>query len=432
MTEDVQRLVRLDGEPEPLIGLRVHAGRMLYPRICPSRSLDRTIQYEAAVDGMARMKRLLVIVGAVVLVDTMFYAALTPLLPHYAEQLGLSKAGAGLLAGAYAVGALAGGIPAGMLASRFGVKPTILFGLGGMIATTVLFGFAHTEWLLDSARFLQGFASSCSWTAGLAWLVADAPAESRGRLIGSAVGAAIFGAMLGPVIGGVASVTSTEATFGGVACLGFLLAAAAVATPSLHRPRRQSVYWLVRALGSRRMVASIWLVAVPALAFGTLNVLGPLRLHVLGLSAVAIGAVWLVGAGLEATAGPFIGHLSDRRGRLLPLSAGLLGAGVLFALFPVLDARSWLFVPAIVACSFALGSFWAPAMAMASDEAEATGLDYAWGFTLINVAWAPGQIVGAAGGGALAELTSDSVPYLALAALCALTLAALWRSASSL
>src|SRR5439155_22495805 len=181
----------------------------------------------------------------------MFYAALTPLLPHYAEELGLSKASAGLLAGAYALGALAAGIPSAVLASRFGVKPTILFGLGGMIATTALFGFAESEWLLDTARFLQGFASACSWTAGLAWLVADSPAASRGRLIGTAMGAAIFGAMLGPVFGGIASVTSTEATFGGVACLGFVLVAAALATPSLHAAKRQSVSLLFGALRSR-------------------------------------------------------------------------------------------------------------------------------------------------------------------------------------
>ena len=369
------------------------------------------------------MKRLLVLVGAIVLVDTMFYAALTPLLPHYAQELGLSKASAGVLAAAYAVGALAGGIPSGMLASRFGVKPTILVGLGGMIVTTALFGFAQSEWLLDTARFLQGFASACSWTAALAWLIADAPSGARGRLIGSAMGAAIFGAMLGPAIGGLASVTSTEATFGGVACLGFVLAAAAAAMPAKHSARRQPVSLLFGSLRDRRMAASIWFVAVPALAFGTINVLGPLRLHVLGLGAVAIGAVWLVGAGLEATAAPFIGHLSDRRGRLLPLRAGLVGAGICFLLFPLLDARWWLFVPGIVACSLALGTFWAPAMSMTSDAADAMGLDYAFGFALINLAWAPGQVAGAAGGGVLAQLTSDTVPYL--------TLAALWRSASS-
>ena len=378
------------------------------------------------------MRRLLVLVGAVVLVDTMFYAALTPLLPHYSEELGLTKAGAGILAGAYAVGALVGGIPAGILATRFGVKRTLIVGLSGMIVTTALFGFAKSEWLLDSARFLQGFSSACSWTAALSWLVADAPADRRGRLIGTAMGAAIFGAMLGPVIGGIASLTSPEATFGGVACLGFVLAAAAAATPSRHPARRQPVSQLFDALENRRVRASVGFVALPAAAFGTINVLGPLRLHDLGLAAATIGAVWLVGAAFEAVQAPLVGHVSDRRGRLLPLRAGLLGAGTCLALFPLLDERWWLFVPAIIACSSALGAFWAPAMSLASDEADAIGLDYAFGFALINLAWAPAQIVGAAGGGALAELTSDAVPYLVLAALCALTLAALWRSPSSL
>jgi len=70
-------------------------------------------------------------------------------------------------------------------------------------------------------------------------------------------------------------------------------------------------------------------------------------------------------------------------------------------------------------------------MSLLSDEAERTGLDYAFGFTLVNMAWAPAQIGGAAGGAALAELTSDAVPYLTVCGLCVLTLAFLWRSASS-
>jgi len=89
----------------------------------------------------------------------MFYAALTPLLPHYAQDLGLSKAGAGVLAGSYAFGALFAGIPAGIVATRVGVKPTLLVGLAGMTVTTALFGLAESEWLLDTARFLQGAAS---------------------------------------------------------------------------------------------------------------------------------------------------------------------------------------------------------------------------------------------------------------------------------
>jgi len=45
------------------------------------------------------MRRLLLLVSALVWVDTMLYAALTPLLPHFARSLHLSKAGAGVLVG---------------------------------------------------------------------------------------------------------------------------------------------------------------------------------------------------------------------------------------------------------------------------------------------------------------------------------------------
>ena len=51
---------------------------------------------------------------------------------------------------------------------------------------------------------------------------------------------------------------------------------------------------------------------------------------------------------------------------------------------------------------------------------------------LVNLAWAPGQTLGAVGGGALAHATRDTVPYLALAAVCALTLLALWRFHASI
>src|SRR5918996_3863260 len=151
------------------------------------------------------MRRLLLLVGAIVFVDTMFFAALTPLLPEYAEDLNLSKAGAGLLAAAYPLGGLVGGIPGGIAAARLGVRPTVLIGLAGMAVTTLTFGLADSIWLLDTARFLQGVASSFSWTAGLAWLVAAARPDRRGQTIGAAMGAAIFGALFGPVIGGVAS-----------------------------------------------------------------------------------------------------------------------------------------------------------------------------------------------------------------------------------
>jgi MFS family permease len=89
----------------------------------------------------------------------------------------------------------------------------------------------------------------------------------------------------------------------------------------------------------------------------------------------------------------------------------------------------------IVVTFFALGAFWAPAMALLSDASEDAGLDMALAFSISNLAWALGHVVGSGAGGAIADATADAVPYAMLAALSAVTLAgviSLGRRASGL
>ena len=167
----------------------------------------------------------------------------------------------------------------------------------------------------------------------------------------------------------------------------------------------------------REILVSIWFVLLPALLFGVLNVLAPLRLDVLGLSALAIGFTWLVSASFEALLAPAVGRISDRRGRIVPLRVGLVGAAATTAVLPWIN-RGWLMAAFVVLAACAFGTFWTPAMSMVADQAEAIGLDYAYGFALINLAWAPGAAVGAALGGAAARATSDATVYLTLSGLC--------------
>jgi MFS family permease len=372
------------------------------------------------------MRRLLLLTGAIVLVDTMFFAALTPLLPHYVDEHDLGKAGAGVLQAMYPAGALVAGIPSGIVAARFGVKPTVLVGLSLTAVTTVAFGLADSVWALDLARFLQGVSSAFSWTGALAWLVAAAPPGRRGELIGAAFGAAIAGALFGPVLGAVASFTGTGPAFGTVAGLALVLVAAAAMTPAAPPSRVQPLRALFEALGDRRIQTGVWLCLLPALLFGTLSVLAPLRLSDLGWGAAAVGATFLVSAGLEAGWAPVLGRLSDRYGRLLPLCAALAGSVVVTVLLPW-PTNAWLLAVFVVCGGFAFGSFWTPAMSMVTDVAEQRALDYGYAFALVNVAWAPGQAGGAAIGGAVASATTDAVSYLGLAVLCLVTLAALVR-----
>ena len=376
------------------------------------------------------MRRLLLLTSAVVFFDTLFFAALTPLLPHFAHTLGLGKTGAGVLAAAYPAGAFVGAIPSGIVAARLGLKPTVVAGLAIVAVCTALFGIANEPWQLDGARFLQGVASAFSWTGAIGWLVAEAPADRRGRLIGRAFAAAVVGALFVPVIGGVASIAGIGWTFGVVAAATLGLVGWALATPAERPTAAQGPMLLVRALGDRRILAATWFVALPALLFGTLSVLAPLRLSALGFGAVAIGAVFLCSGLLEAVNNVGLGHLSDRRGPLVPLLLGLVASIPVAALLPW-PRHAWLLAVLVVCGGLAFGTFFTPGMTLLANLAEARGLEVGYTSALVNLAWAPGQTLGAAGSGALAHATTDAVPYLVLAGICALTLALVWRSRTS-
>ena len=369
-------------------------------------------------------RRLVVVVGAVVFVDTMFYAAIAPLLPGLAHSLHLSKLSAGVMTASYPAGTLVAAIPGGLLAVRFGPKRTVYAGLALLAGSTLAFGLLNQPALLDVARFAEGVGGACSWAGGLAWIVADAPPERRGAMIGGALGAGIAGALLGPVIGTIASAVGRGPAFSAVVLLSLVLIIEAGRLPAVHTDSGQGVRDLAASLRERGVLAGIWLVALPATASGLLNVLGPLRLHGLGAAAAAIGLTFLAGAGLEALLSPILGRLSDRRGRLLPLRFGLAAATVLVACFTLPSSAVGLAL-LIVAIATTLGAFWAPAMAMLSDAAEAFGLDQALAAALMNLAWAGGQILGSGAGGALAKATGDALPTLAVAGMCGATLLAL-------
>jgi MFS family permease len=374
------------------------------------------------------MRRLFLLVSAVVLVDTMFFAAVAPLLPHYSHELDLTKTAAGVLTAAYPAGTFAGALPGGWLAARWGVKPTLLVGLGLLASTSLVFAFANTVVLLDGARFVQGIGGALMWAAGMAWLVSASPAERRGELIGSALGAAIIGVLFGPVIGGAATVIGDEVVFSGISVLAIGLACWAATIPGVPPEPSPGVAAVARALARRDLLAGFWLFTLPALFAGTLEVLVPLRLDHLGASGAAVGAIFLVAAAVEALISPAAGRLSDRRGRLVPIRTGLAGAVVGAVLLP-LPGVVLLLAAALVATIASLGTFWAPGMAMLSDSSERAGLDQALAFSIANLAWAGGHVLGGGAGGALADATADGLVYGLLGAACAVTLA--WVMAAS-
>ena len=365
---------------------------------------------------MNRVRRLLFLTSTIVFLDVAFFAAITPLLPHYVDDLGLSKAQAGILTASYAVGTLLASLPAGYVAARFGPRRTVIGGLTLLTAASCAFGFADQVLLLDGARFMQGIASALTWSGAFTWLVAGSPAERRGAVIGTALGMAIAGSLLGPPLGALATAIGTEPVFSTLAGLTLVLAAAAARIPDLTRHQDIPLRDVAATFTQRPLLNATVLVAVPSLLFGAVAVLVPLRIDELGGGAALIAAGFTLGSALEAVLAPLIGRYTDRAGRLGPYVIGMVACAAAILVLASGESRVVVFL-AVLGTSLGAGLCFVPATALLSDAADEAGLHQAYAAALLNVAWASGQVSGSIGAGGAAGAFGNAAPCIAIAML---------------
>jgi MFS family permease len=121
--------------------------------------------------------------------------------------------------------------------------------------------------------------------------------------------------------------------------------------------------------------------------------------------------------------------MSDRFGPARPLTIALIAGIACSIVVPLTPTAPWLIAVLIAGTPF-FGTLFTPASALVSEGSAGLGLHQGLGFALSNLTWAAGQAAAALASGALAQATSDLVPYLLLAFACLGTLVVILRERS--
>jgi len=300
------------------------------------------------------MKRLSVLM-AVAFVDMIGLMMVFPLLPLYAQRLHATPTVIGFLSASFPVAQLAASPVWGRVSDRYGRRPALLVGLAASAIAYVIFGFAHTLWVLFMSRFVQGLGGG---TTGVAQAyVADTMAPSeRAKALGWLSAATSLGVIVGPAVG-------SFATRAGESGPGLVAAALCVINvifawkwlpesrvlqthvttesgrhipPPQPRPVRDAMWEVIRH--PRRPVAQlIWIYAVAMVAYNSTPPVFSLYLsYKFGVTEQNIGYFFIMFGAVGVLMRAFVvGPVNDRYGevRTMRLGAALYGLG--YALVPL-------------------------------------------------------------------------------------------------
>ena len=301
------------------------------------------------------------------------YGVVSPVLPQYARNFGVSISAATFVITAFSLMRLVFAPASGLFVQKVGERRIYLNGLLIVALSTGACAFAQTYWQLLLFRSVGGFGSAMFTVSSFGLMIRISPPDARGRVAGLFSSAFLIGSVGGPLLGSLTAGLGLSAPFAiyGVA----LLVAAGVVFvrlrhSSLSAPAEETepVVTVRMALSNRAYRSALFSnFAAGWSVFGLRIALVPLFvtevLHrgprVAGL-ALATFAVGNIGAAIPS------GYLSDRVGRRALLIAGLTASGVATLLVGLASSLT-LFLAAAFVAGAASGMFTSPQQAAVAD-----------------------------------------------------------------
>ena len=174
---------------------------------------------QSPITWIRHNQELVVLCGATFLVMA-GQGVVSPIIPLYASDFGVSATMVGLTLTVFAFARLILNVPAGLIADRYGRRVLLV---GGPLLTAIgMFGSGQADgiWVLLAWRFVAGAGSAFYMSGAMTYLIDIAPPEKRTRYVATNQWALSVGVALGPGVGGlIADAYSLSTPFTVVAVL---------------------------------------------------------------------------------------------------------------------------------------------------------------------------------------------------------------------
>jgi MFS family permease len=379
------------------------------------------------------MRRAVVPIYALFLLETLTWIAMVPLAPTYADEFGLTGVETGAILAAASLAALVAALPLGVLADRFGAREVTLASAGLFTLATLGQGVADDVWSLLIARAAFGAAFGALWGAGASWLSNSLSDERRAGALAAATTVAGVGFTIGPVFAGVVAdrfETGTPFVLLAVAAAAVTISLFSVPAVRVTDVATQSLRETLRVVRRDELVlAGIAIIVLIGLVGGGVNLLVPLQLKANGVSAAEIGLLFSAASAVYTVVSAVVARLGERSAtlRVGGVSALLTGLTIVLVLispstvaavaFVLLRAPPWSTMDTIIY-----------PLAAAGAHRSALGRGSVMG--LVMLGWASASTVGPILAGAIADSSGDRAAYAVLIVFCALIGLWLLRAAS--
>lgn len=298
--------------------------------------------------------------------------ARSPVLPLFALYLGAGPEAIGFAVGISTVTGIFFKLPAGALSDVIGRKKTMMIGLLFFAFMPFTYLLVKDYNLLIIIRFIHGLATAIYGPVSMA-VVADIAGAKKGEMLSWFSSVTIIGNLLGAPLGGfilhrspgAANPSITDFQFAylasGIAGILSLVMALSVLKGDksaadgmgLKQASLKFISGIKEVLSDKRVAITSGMEGLQNMTMGALEAFLPIyAVKVVGLNEFQAGILWGVQIVTTILSKPIMGKTSDKYGRKLLITVGLLICAVSFGLIPVLKS---FYLLMLAAAFFGLG-----------------------------------------------------------------------------